>query len=108
MTIKLRIAGIAGVLALAACAPYDPVEQVRSRTPEKCEDAVSEGVGETQTKASRLAEAGARHQFDDVRGNLLSAGLKRIRVVNADTRCRPHTLGLGLVKCTATARLCGR
>lgn len=108
MAVKAFSALACGALMLAACAPFEPDQGQIGRLPEKCEDAIAEGSAENRGKASALAEAGTRHQFDDVRGNLLAQGLRRIRVVKAETSCRPHTLGLGLVKCTSVARLCGR
>lgn len=108
MSAKALTALACGALLLAACAPFDTREATSAPAPEKCEDAIAEGSGETRSQAAELAEAGTRHQFDDVRGNLLAQGLRRIRVTNAETRCRPHTLGLGLIKCTSVARLCGR
>ena len=78
------------------------------RSAAKCEEIVAEGLAGGEREAKRIAKEGVTQQLADARGNLLALGFKRVRGTAFDTRCRPHTLGLGLVKCTAVARLCGR
>jgi hypothetical protein len=75
---------------------------------ERCEDIVAEGVATTPGQARWIAREGVRQQTADVRGNLLRAGLHQVRVGQHHVRCQPHSLGLGLTTCTATARACGR
>lgn len=96
-------------LALAACAG-GPARRAGSAAtpPVRCEDVVAEGQGATAAAAKRIAKAGVEQQLADARGNLLALGLRRVRGTSYETRCRPHTLGLGLVTCTAVARVCGR
>lgn len=96
--------------AWGACACAVPASRPSmSNTPaQRCEDIVAEGLASREAAAKKIAKEGVNQQLADARGNLLSLGLRRIRGVSYQTRCRPHTLGLGLVKCTAVARLCGR
>lgn len=100
-------------LGLSACAPStwldDWPNQKGGRFDDaRCEDALAEGVSQQTAEARDLARAGAKQQVDDVRGNLLEQGLHQIRIVAREVHCKPHTLGLGLVKCTAVIRMCGR
>lgn len=69
---------------------------------------MAEGLAARESEARKIAKEGVNQQLADARGNLLALGLKRIRGTSYENRCRPHTLGFGLVKCTAVARLCGR
>lgn len=93
--------------AVAACAvPSGP--KLPPAPEARCEDVISEGMAEREADAKRIAKEGVDQQLADARGNLLAAGLKRVRGVSYQTRCRPDALGLGLKTCTATARLCGR
>lgn len=69
---------------------------------------MAEGLGTRAAQAKAIAKEGITQQLADVRGELLAQGLRRVRGVSYKTNCRPHSLGLGLVQCTAMARLCGR
>lgn len=110
MTSRTLIA--AAALALSACAPlgWQDDWQDAGNLPgdAHCEDATAEGIGQQTAQASELARAGVKHQLADVRGNLLTQGLRRIRVVAREVHCQPHSLGLGLIRCSALVRLCGR
>lgn len=100
---------LAPLAGLAACAmPPEPPPLAPGGADARCEDVTAEGLAVRQGQARNLAEEGVRHQLADARGNLLGQGLHRIRVVSKDVHCRPHTLGLGMVKCTALSRVCGR
>lgn len=107
----MRRTALASLIAVAilhgGCAVLSP-DTPLSAVPESCEDIVADGIASTPGEARWIAREGVRQQFADVRGNLLRAGLKRIRIVSSDVRCRPHSLGLGLSTCTAVARACGR
>ena len=78
------------------------------RSRETCEAASSEGTSVSRAQARSLAESGVRQQLADVRGSLLIAGFKRIRVRPLTVACRPYVLGGGLTQCSASRQLCGR
>lgn len=107
----MRRTALVSLIAVAilhgGCAVPSPDPSL-SAAPESCEDIVSDGIASTLGEARWIAREGVRQQFADVRGNLLRAGFKRVRIVSSDVRCRPHSLGLGLSTCTAAARACGR
>ena len=107
-----RVLITAGALALSACAPVSWQDdwQDAGKLPgdARCEDATAEGIGQQTAEAREFARAGVKHQLADVRGNLLAQGLRRIRVVAREVHCQPHSLGLGLIRCSALLRLCGR
>lgn len=103
--LMIALAAVSACLAAGACAV--PADDRRLAAGARCEDVVGEGMGQTRKRAQFLAKEGVRHQLADARGNLLRSGLRGVRAEGADVRCRPHTLGLGLINCTAVARLCG-
>lgn len=93
--------------ALSACAiPSGP--KLPQGPAARCEEVVSEGMAEHEADAKKIAKEGVNQQLADARGNLLALGFKRIRGVSYENHCRPDSLGLGMVKCTAVANLCGR
>ncbi|MEQ1716671.1 MAG: hypothetical protein ABL907_11910 [Hyphomicrobium sp.] len=96
------------VLAVSACVPLERASIADRRPMARCAEAVADGLAAGRGHATALAMAGVRHQYDDARGYLLANGYRRVRVVQQEARCGPHPLGIGLVKCTAYARLCGR
>ena len=107
MPFKHLLALTSVAAAMAACAiPSGP--KLPPGPAARCEDVVAEGMAEREAEAKKIAKEGVNQQLADARGNLLALGLKRIRGVSYETNCRPDALGLGVKKCTATARLCGR
>lgn len=94
-------------LSASACA-VQTSPQLPPGPAARCEEVVAEGMSERQADAKKMAKEGVNQQLADARGNLLALGLKRIRGTSYENHCRPDALGLGLVKCTAVARLCGR
>lgn len=108
MTFRIIAISCLAAIALAGCAPFEQTERRVNREQLRCDLAVAEGMASTQREAARLAEDGARQQYADSRGYLLSVGFKRIRVDGKDMRCRPHPLASSFIHCTAQVRLCGR
>jgi hypothetical protein len=94
--------------ALSACAPFETADLADRPPSPRCAEAVAEGLAPGKGHATALAMAGARHQYDDARGYLLANGYRRVQVMSTKTKCTPHSLPIGLMKCTAVARLCGR
>ena len=104
---RLAVMSFAAATACGCAVPSSraPMSNVPDQ---RCEDVVAEGLASREAAAKKIAKEGVTQQLADARGNLLALGLHSIRGTSYETRCRPHTLGLGLVKCTAVARLCGR
>jgi hypothetical protein len=73
----------------------------------RCDEAVSQGVGFGQGQARAVAVSGLRNQLDDVRGYLVSQGIRRVRPTGKSVSCHNHPFGGGLVQCTAVTRFCG-
>jgi ABC-type Fe3+-hydroxamate transport system substrate-binding protein len=74
----------------------------------RCDEAVSQGVGFGQGEARAVAVSGLRNQVGDVRGYLVSQGVRRVRPTGKSVSCHNHPFGGGLVQCTAVTRFCGR
>ena len=76
-----------------------------------CDTVTGSSTSYGRALARRQAEQDFRQQFPDVRGDLINAGLRRVKVVRKRTTCRPYALfggGTALTTCTAEARVCGR
>ena len=102
-----RIAVVVLAGALGACGVTRQQAPVRAT----CDIVVGTSTAYGRTLASRQAEQDARQQMPDARGDLVSSGVRRVRVVQKRTTCRPYALFSGatsLTTCTAEARVCGR
>ncbi len=73
----------------------------------RCDEAVTQGTAFGRGEARAIAINSLRNQIGDVRGYLVSQGLRRVRPTERSVSCRPHALGGGLVQCTAITRFCG-
>lgn len=73
----------------------------------RCDEAVTQGTAFGRGEARAIAVNSLKNQVGDVRGYLVSQGLRRVRPVERSVTCRPHALGNGLVQCTAVTRFCG-
>ena len=105
------LAPVCAAIVMCGCASINS-ETDRSSTHhrrgETCDVASSEGTSVSRAHARSLAENGVRQQLSDVRGSLLIAGFKHIRLRPLGVTCRPYVLGRGLTQCSASRQLCGR
>jgi hypothetical protein len=61
--------------------------------------------------SSRYAATDLRNQLQDTRGDLVNAGIRRVRVVSKQTTCQRYPLFgtvSGYYTCTTRVRLCGK
>lgn len=103
------------LLALAAAAltgcttQYERADRINERRiGANCETTSMSGNAETRSEAQAIAINSLKMNAADVRGNMISSGLSRIRVTQRDLRCRPFSLVPVRTECTATIVLCGR
>jgi hypothetical protein len=92
---------------LSGCASSGQNSNRVQTDPIRCDDAVSQGTAFGRGAARAIAVNSLRNQVADVRGYLLSQGLRRVRPANRSVTCRPSGLGYGLIQCTAVTRYCG-
>ena len=93
---------------LSGCATYSNNSSNNRASQIRCDEAVSQGVGFGHGQARAVAVSGLRNQLDDVRGYLVSQGVRRVRPTGKSVSCHSHPFGGGLVQCTAVTRFCGR
>ena len=104
-----RMIGI-GMIALAivaaSCVPK------RAEAPlSPCDTATGTATSYSRGVALARAERSLRTQVPDARGDLVSTGVRRVRLVATRRTCEPYRMfgaGTGLVTCRVQARLCGR
>ena len=103
-TIGMGLIALATVLA--SCVPK------RAEAPlSPCETATGSGTSYSRGVALARAERSLRTQVPDARGDLVSTGVRRVRVIATRRSCEPYRVfgtGTGLVTCKVQARLCGR
>ncbi len=98
-------------LALSACVTtYDRDD---ARIPDRnvganCEPVSMTANAATKREARAIAINSLKLDAADVRGNMISSGLKRIRVTGKNMRCGPYILSADRTECTASIILCGR
>jgi hypothetical protein len=102
--------GLAAVLAipLAGCATHGNNSSSGNASQIRCDEAVAQGVGFGKGQARAVAVSSIRNQVDDVRGYLVSQGVRHVRPTDKSVTCHNHPFGGGLVQCTAVTRFCGR
>ena len=104
-----RTLGI-GMIALAAV--LSACVQKRNEAPlSPCETATGTATSYSRGIALARAERSLRTQVPDARGDLVSSGVRRVRVIATRRFCEPYRVfgaGTGLVTCKVQARLCGR
>lgn len=104
----MRSVGVALIIVaagVAACAKSRPLP------PAPCDTVTGTATSYGRTISQRYAERDLARQLTDARGDLVSSGIRRVRVVARRSSCRPYSVfgaGTGLVTCTAQARVCGR
>jgi hypothetical protein len=95
------------VLLCAGCAP---VREPPLAPPPRgliCDKATSTVTNVGRATTSLYAQENLKHQVRDLRGDMVQAGVRRVRPVQMRTECRPAGYG-ALTSCTAVVRLCGR
>jgi hypothetical protein len=97
----------AAVLGLSACSSSTTVVTGRRLQP-ACDEAVSHATTTSMKAAQGYARAGLGFRIDEVRGYLRTEGYRSTSVEKPRFSCKPYLLGVGLTRCTATARVCGR
>ena len=100
------LAAIFVSFTLSACSSLKQAMTSRNLSG-RCDEAVSQGLAYGKGGAQAIAEAGIRHQIDDVRGYLLTQGFHKIRPAGGQTVCQPWSLGGGLTQCVVVKRFCG-
>lgn len=102
--ISLGTIALTGIVA--ACVPQ------RAEAPlSPCDTATGTATSYSRGLALARAERSLRTQVPDARGDLVSTGIRRVRVVATRRTCEPYRVfgtGTGLVTCRVQARLCGR
>ena len=76
-----------------------------------CETASGNATTFGQSTARLYATASMRHQANEIRGELLQGGWRRIRVSRPVTACQPLPSvfqGAGLAHCRSVAQVCGQ
>jgi hypothetical protein len=98
--------GLALSVAAAGC-----VSNKQAVTFSPCETVTGTATSYGRAFALRNAERSFRTQVPDARGELLNAGLRRVRPGPKRATCKPYRLFGGttsLVTCSVQARVCGR
>jgi hypothetical protein len=102
---------VAAVVLLTACGSVRQQSAQQRVEVAPCDTVTATGTSYGRHQARRHAEQNLRHQLPDARGDLVSAGLRRVRTVGKRTTCKPYSLFGGatsLTTCTIQARVCGR
>lgn len=102
---RVAVSLAVGVFA-AGCVTYSPYQNQTSAM--RCDEAVTQGTAFGHGAARAIAVNSLKNQIGDVRGYLVSQGVRRVRPAERSVTCRPHALGGGLIQCTAVTRFCGR
>lgn len=95
----------------AGCAPIErrpAVPAARVAHYPRCDEASGEATMGSVSAARYFARVNLGQNLGASRGFLASQGARQVRVVGRDVQCRPYELGVGLTRCVAVARLCGR
>lgn len=104
---RVRCCAAVAIAALvAACMPTRPEAPLSP-----CDVATGTATSYGRGIALARAEASLRGKVPDARGELVSTGVRRVRVIATRRSCEPYTLfgrSTGLVTCRVQARLCGR
>jgi hypothetical protein len=106
MTVVCAGAVVTICVAVAGCA-----RGYKAETYSPCDTVSGTSTSYGRSMALRNAERSFRLQVPDSRGELLSAGLRRVKVGPKRSSCRPYPLFGGataLVTCKVEARVCGR
>lgn len=102
-----KIAIVAAGVLLASCGSV----RQQSMDTSPCDTVTGQGTAYGRSQARRHAEQNFRHQLPDARGDLVSSGYRRVRVVAKRMSCQPYALFgavTSLTNCTLQARVCGR
>ena len=109
-----RVIAAAVCIGLAGCATLSPAITDGAAVPQRgpvCDRAVGSATTISATLARSYADDALALQIGELRGDLMSAGLRRVQIAGRSTQCGPYALsgaGSGLVTCTAEARVCAR
>ena len=99
-------AALALSLAAAGC-----VSGKQAVTFSPCETVTGTATSYGRAMALRNAERSLRLQVPDARGELLGAGLRRVRPGLSRSTCKPYRLfgtTTSLITCSVQTRVCGR
>jgi len=101
------LAIVVAVTGLSGCIP--PREPVLPAQPRGlvCDRTTATVTSVGRATAALYAEQSVRQQAQEVRGDMIRGGLRRVRMVHARTHCAP-TGWSSLTTCTTVARLCGQ
>ncbi len=112
MRTLFHLAAVAvATMLLASCGSVRPTPKQNIAAIAPCDTVSASGTTYGQFRARQFAEKSLRFQIADLRGDLVSSGLRRVRVIAKRTTCRPYNVfgaGTSLTNCVAEARLCGR
>jgi hypothetical protein len=109
--VKLLAAVPVAVALMAACAKGPAGPAVTAKLGPVCETASGQATSFGRATAQLYAQAALRSQVAEIRGELLQAGRRRVRVSQPVNECQPLTgafQGAGLAHCRAFAQVCAR
>ncbi len=99
-------AAIGVCTVIGACVPQ------RAQAPlSPCDAATGTATSYSRGIALARAERALRVQTIDTRGDLVSSGVRRVKIIGVRRLCEPYRLfgtASGLVTCKVQAQLCGR
>jgi hypothetical protein len=100
------LAAVCLAAVMAACVPK------RAQAPlSPCDVATGTATSYSRGIALARAERALRVQAVDARGDLVSSGVRRVKVLGVRRSCEPYRVfgaSSGLVTCKVQAQLCGR
>ncbi len=105
--ISVVLAAACACTIIAACVPKQRTQAPLS----PCDVATGSATSYSRGIALARAERALRVQAIDARGDLVSSGVRRVKVIGVRRTCEPYrlfTAGSGLVTCKVQAQLCGR
>jgi hypothetical protein len=102
---------LCGTIGLAACASNAPRGAAAGKRGPVCETADGSATSFGMATSRLHAETALKYQAAEIRGELLRAGLRRIRVSRPVSQCQPAPgafRGMGLTRCRSYAQVCGQ
>lgn len=105
---SVSLAAMAAVF-LCGCATFDPHGPPGAKIAQgpTCAEASYHATLADGAAARGIAEAALLNQIKDLRGDMLTAGLRRLRTEHQATRCEAIGAFGGAIYCQATASVCG-
>lgn len=98
-------------VVVSGCANVTSTKRTATSRGPVCETASGHATSFGPSIARLYAQASMRQQADEIRGELLQSGLRRIRISRSTGDCQPLPgafRGIGLAHCRSYAQICGR